>query len=807
MTSSAIPDFLQGGGDMGERMRAYPWHLHPLGVSSEWPQALRTSVRLMLTTRHPVFIWWGPELYCFYNDAYAQSLGPEKHPQMLGAPGREMWTEIWPIVGPDVERVLAGEGATWHEDHLVPIRRHGKIDEVYWTYSYSPIDHEGGVGGVLVLCTETTQRVLDARRREEARQRQQRLFEQAPAFIIVMKGPEHVVEFVNDAHRRAFNSDQWLGKTIREAFPSLAGQGFFELLDGVFATGKSFHAEAAEVRYQRTPDGAVETRNLNFIYAPWTDDTGQIVGVFCEGFDVTDTHYAQQRLLLGEQRFRAAVDAVRGTLWTNDAAGRMTGEQPGWSELTGQTYDEYQGYGWSDAVHPDDAQATISAWQQAVMERRPFVFEHRVRHKSDRQWRRFAVRAIPLLDARGEIVEWVGVHTDISEQRAAAEALRDADQRKDVFIATLAHELRNPLAPIRNASQVARSPRATDAQRRWSSDVIERQVKHMGLLLDDLLDVSRITRGTLQLRRERVELAVIVGNAVETARPLIDERRHILEVQLPPEPVWLEADALRLAQVLSNLLTNSAKYSDAGGTIKLSAEADEEGLVVRVTDNGIGIEAEMIPRMFEMFSQSTHAIERSGGGLGIGLALVKGLVILHGGTVDVESKGRGEGSTFTVWLPGNAVMQPPMKKPDGRLTAAGPRRRVLVVDDNRDSAESLALILSLQGHESRCVHDGREALSIADTYQPDVVILDIGMPGLNGYETARLIRAQSWGRGVTLIAVTGWGRPDDKRRAEEAGFDHHLVKPVELDSLTGALGRGADQLPQTAGARASDRVR
>jgi len=777
---------------MGERMRAYPWHLHPLGFPSQWPQALKTSVRLTLTTRHPVFIWWGPELYCFYNDAYAQSLGPEKHPQMLGAAGREMWTEIWHIVGHDIERVLAGDGATWHEDHLVPIARHGKIDDVYWTYSYSPIDHEGGVGGVLVLCTETTQRVLEARRRDEARKRQQRLFEQAPAFIIVMKGPEHVVEFVNDAHRRAFNSGQWLGKTIREAFPSLAGQGFFELLDGVFATGKSFHAEAAEVRYQRTPEAAVETRILNFIYAPWTDDAGQIVGVFCEGFDVTDTHQTQQRLLLGEQRFRGAVDAVQGTLWTNDATGRMAGEQPGWSQLTGQTYDEYQGYGWSDAIHPDDAAGTVSAWQQAVIERRPFVFEHRVKHKSDKQWRRFTVRAIPLLDARGELVEWVGVHTDITEQRAAAEALRDADQRKDVFIATLAHELRNPLAPIRNASHVARSPHATDAQRRWSSDVIERQVRHMGLLLDDLLDVSRITRGTLQLRLERVELAVIVGNAVETARPLIDERRHTLEVRLPAESVWLEADALRLAQVLSNLLTNSAKYSDAGGKINLTAVANEDGLVVRVTDNGIGIEAEMIPRMFEMFSQSTHAIERSGGGLGIGLALVKGLVMLHGGTVGVESKGRGEGSTFTVWLPGNAVLQPPAKTLDGEVTVSGPRRRVLVVDDNRDSAESLALILSLQGHESRCVHEGREALAIGDTYWPDVVILDIGMPGLNGYETARLIRAQPWGSHVKLIAVTGWGRPDDKRRAEQAGFDHHLVKPVELDSLARALAGKAD---------------
>ncbi len=775
---------------MGELMRAYPWHTHALGTPAGWPQALKTSLRLMLTTRHPVFLWWAPQLYCFYNDAYAQSLGPEKHPRMLGAPGRQMWSEIWPIVGPDVARVMAGGGATWYEDRLVPIERHGKISEVYWTYSYSPVDHEGGVGGVLVLCTETTQRVLETRRRDEARARQQRLFEQAPAFIIVTRGPQHVVEFVNDAHRAVFNSDDWQDKPIREAFPSIAGQGFYELLDEVFASGKTFHADGAEVRYQRTAHGPVETRNLNFIYAPWVDDGGQTVGIFCEGFDVTDTHQAQQRLRLGEQRFRAAVEAVGGTVWTNDAAGRMVGEQPGWAALTGQGPQDYLGYGWSEAVHPDDVDGTIAAWHRAVADGRPFVFEHRVKHRSASEWRRFSVRAIPLLNAAGEIVEWVGVHTDISEQRAAAEALREADRRKDVFIATLAHELRNPLAPIRSASQVARSGQATDAQRRWSYDVIDRQVSRMGLLLDDLLDVSRITRGTLQLRRERVELVAIVDSAVETARPLIDDGQHQLAVRLPSQPTWLHADALRLAQVLSNLLTNSAKYSDPGSTITLAAEAQDGQFVVKLSDTGIGIEPEMIPRMFEMFAQSTHAIERSGGGLGIGLALVKGLVILHGGTVEVESAGREQGSTFTIRLPGNIIVDPPEKQSGGRAVGKAPPRRVLVVDDNRDAAESLVLLLGLEGHDSRCVHDGLEALAVAGDYRPDVVILDIGMPGLNGYETARQMRRQDWGRHIRLIALTGWGRADDKRRADEAGFDYHLVKPVDPDALYEALAGG-----------------
>lgn len=636
---------------MGARMRAYEWDAHPLGPPQGWPQALKTSVRLMLTTHHPVFIWWGPELFCFYNDAYAQSVGPEKHPSMLGAPGREVWAEIWSIVGLDVDMVMAGAGATWHEDHRVPIYRHGKLDEVYWTYSYSPIDHEGRVGGVLVLCTETTKVVLAARQQKSEYDRQRRLFEQAPAFVIVMRGPEHVVDFVNDAHRAVFNSTTWVGKTIRKAFPSIADQGFFELLDEVYVTGKPYHADAAEIRYQRTADDPIETRYLTFIYAPLTDPDDTISGIFCEGFDVTEAHRAQEQLRLGEQRFRAAVDAMQGTLWTNDARGQMTGEQPGWAALTGQSYEEYQGYGWSKAVHPDDAAPTIAEWEQAVREQRAFVFEHRVRCAHDGQWHMYAIRAIPLKSDKGEIVEWVGVHTDVTERREAEEALREGDRRKDIFIATLAHELRNPLAPIRNASEIAGSPKATEAQRRWSHDVIARQLRQMGLLLDDLLDVSRITRGTLPLRRERVELAAIVDTAIETARPLIDARRHELILELPDSIVWLEVDALRIAQVLANLLTNAAKYSEAGGRIELAARVTGNEFILRVTDTGMGIEAEMLPRIFEMFSQSAHAIERSEGGLGIGLALVKGLVGLHDGTIEATSEGRGRGSTFTVRLP------------------------------------------------------------------------------------------------------------------------------------------------------------
>ena len=305
MPSLSALNFLQGGGEMGEHIREHDWAAHPLGTPDHWPRALRTVLRLILNSGHPMYVWWGPELYCFYNDAYSQSIGPERHPTSLGQKGREVWSEIWPIIGPQIDQVMSGGGATWHENALVPITRFGKREDVYWTYSYSPIDDveaPNDVGGVLVVCTETTQTVRADQLRAEDAARQRRLFEQAPGFIIAMRGPDHVVEFVNDAHKALFGSDEWTGLSIREAFPSIEGQGFFELLDNVYATGQTYRADAVDVTFQRSPAAAPVTRALTFIYAPLYDEHSAISGIFCEGFDVTGGRH----LLLGKQHCRSS---------------------------------------------------------------------------------------------------------------------------------------------------------------------------------------------------------------------------------------------------------------------------------------------------------------------------------------------------------------------------------------------------------------------------------------------------------------------------------------------------------------------
>jgi len=383
------------------------------------------------------------------------------------------------------------------------------------------------------------------------------------------------------------------------------------------------------------------------------------------------------------------------------------------------------------------------------------------------------------------------VLVDVSERRHYEElqrtqmALREADRRKDEFLATLAHELRNPLAPMRNAVEILRARCAGEPELDWPVGILDRQVELMARLLEDLLDVSRISRNRLELRTERVDLAAVIEAAQETSQPLIDAGRHQLTLKLPAQPIPLDADPQRLAQVFANLLNNAAKFTGEGGTIRLAAERDGDHVVVTVADSGIGISAEMLPHIFEIFSQENPSEVRTQGGLGVGLSLVKGLVALHGGSVEVHSEGAFKGTSFVVRLPiavGATVRRGEPPRPE-----APSRRRVLVVDDNHDSADSLAALLKIMGNEVTTAYDGAQAVEIAAALRPEVVLLDIGMPVLDGFEACRRIREQPWGRAMHLIALTGWGQHEDRRRSQEAGFDAHLVKPVDADDLIRAV--------------------
>lgn len=394
----------------------------------------------------------------------------------------------------------------------------------------------------------------------------------------------------------------------------------------------------------------------------------------------------------------------------------------------------------------------------------------------------------PVFGAQGEVVAVAGTTRDITDRQAHEQAVREhaerlaeSDRAKDEFLATLSHELRNPLAPLRNSLALLKLA-GSDPRTAPVHAMMERQVNHLVRLVDDLLEVSRISRGALSLRQETVELAAIVRNALETSDPLIHAAGHELVLDLPPEPLWLEGDPVRLAQILSNLLNNAATYTEHGGRIVVRAWRDGEHAAIGVRDNGMGIAPETLPRMFGMFSRGERDIARAQGGLGIGLALSRRLAQMHGGTLEATSDGVGKGSEFTVRIPlaaGAAAAPQPVESSDPGLA----RKRVLVVDDNIDAGDSLAMVLEMLGAQVRVARGGQQALEQFASWQPAAVLLDIGMPGMNGYEVARAIRERFASSGAMLVALTGWGQDDDRRRAREAGFDHHLVKPAQIDAL------------------------
>jgi PAS domain S-box-containing protein len=527
----------------------------------------------------------------------------------------------------------------------------------------------------------------------------------------------------------------------------------------------------------------------------WSDDEVELlVEVAARLYPRLEALRSAAALKDSERRFREIADHVSQFAWTADESGSIYWYNRRWYEYTGASPERMHGWGWQAVHHPDHVARVVARFRRCIEDGESWEDTFPLRGR-DGGYRWFLSRAVPIRDEAGRVVRWFGTNTDVTEQRAAEEALREADRRKDVFLATLSHELRNPLAPIRTAAAVLDRPALPPAQLAWASGVIRRQVGHMALLLDDLLDVSRITRGKLQLKRERVLLTAVVDGALEAAQPMIERRQHRLELALPADDVWLHADPLRLSQVVSNLLTNAAKYTDACGTITLAAEVHGAELTIRVRDTGIGLPTDALARIFTMFSQVDDAAGRAEGGLGIGLALVRGLVELHGGAIVAHSAGPGCGSEFVASLPivtgAVDVVSATGAEPPVAATA---HWRVLIVDDKRDAADSLALLLGLNGHETRTAYSGQSALLAAATFRPDAALLDIGMPDMDGYALAQALRAEPWAAALCLAALTGWGQDHDKQRARAAGFDRHFTKPVDPEVVEAWLsGAGADR--------------
>ncbi len=507
---------------------------------------------------------------------------------------------------------------------------------------------------------------------------------------------------------------------------------------------------------------------------------------------------AAEALREERERYRVTLASIGDAVIATDTEGRVTFLNQIAEQLTGWDAAAALGRPLDEVFHIVNETTRRPAANPALRAMKEGVIvglaNHTILIARDGAERPLDDSAAPIRGADRVVTGAALVFRDITERKIVEDALNEADRRKDDFIALLAHELRNPLAPIRNGLQVMRLAGGDVNALAPARAMMERQLGHMVRLIDDLLDVSRINRNKMELRRTRILLSDIVSNAVETARPVVEAAGHELTVSLPPDPLFLDADLTRLAQVFSNLLTNSAKYTDGGGHIWLSAASENGAVTVSVRDNGIGIPADALPHIFDMFSQVDRPVERSTGGLGIGLALVKGLVEMHGGTVAAASAGQGRGSVFSVTLP---VLE---SLPEGQAAAApgqapsprGPRRRILVVDDNRDSADSMTMMLRLLGNEVRTAYDGVEAMEHAEAFRPQVILMDVGMPKLNGLQATQLIREREWGGDMRIIALTGWGQDGDRDRSRDAGCDGHLVKPVNLADLQKLLDEDAE---------------
>ena len=536
---------------------------------------------------------------------------------------------------------------------------------------------------------------------------------------------------------------------------------------------------------------------------PLLDDDGEIVEWFGTGSDVTEHKRAEQALRDSEERFRALFDRGPIAMYSCDASGVIQEFNRNavllWGREPARGNPEERFCGASKLLFPDGAVMPHALSPIAAVLKGEPPIEHGVEvliERADGTRTTIIANIVPLINDRGEITGAINCMYDITERSRLerktveqAQKLLELDRRKDEFLAMLSHELRNPLAPLSNAVQLLRLHKSDDPVQQQAHGIIERQLGQFKHLVNDLLEVSRITTGSVRLRQERISLSDVVERAVETAQPLISQHRHELVVALPRQSVFLHADAARLEQVLVNLLTNAAKYTDDGGRIWLSVEQEGEAsdavAVVRVRDSGIGIDAELLPRIFDLFTQAERSLDRSEGGLGIGLSLVRRLVELHGGTVKAHST-PGQGSEFVVRLPVMPDALPPSPSPSPAHPVAPPSatsRKVLVVDDNVDAGQSLANLLKLFGHDVQIAFDGQSGLEAAQATRPDVVLLDIGLPGLTGLEVAEQIRQQPELDGMVLVALTGYGRDADRQLSHDAGFDHHLVKPADFSEV------------------------
>ncbi len=647
ITNNSIAySFLNKGGETGELIRSIDWYDSLLGPVSNWPQSLRTTLSIILNSRFPMFLFWGPEHICFYNDAYRPSLGNSgKHPSAMGQRGEIVWPEIWPVIKPLIDAVLANGDATWSEDQLIPIYRNGRLEDVYWTFSYSPVNDESDKpAGVFVTCTETTEKVQTLQTLNESKRRLERseaqlrsVFVQAPVAIGIFSGEKYVVDLVNPLLCELYGKTEaeLLGKPVFSVLTDAAGKGFEQLLDEVRLTGKPFIGREIPVPLQK--NGEATTAIVNFVYEPLRSAAGNITGVVAVATDVTDQFESRQKLVESEAQFRLMAESMPQQVWTADADGALDYVNTVTQQYFGRTAGFITGSGWQHFIHPDDIDQCIGLWSRAIATSELYQVEFRLQ-RNDGAYHWHLSRALPLKNNE-KIIKWLGTNTDIEDHK-------QVEQKKDEFISIASHELKTPLTSLKAYLQlIDRIPGANTTTKQFVDKSLQ-QLKRLEKLVDDLLDVSKITSGKIIYNITTFNFAEAIREAVQSVQLAVATHRLIITENVN---VDFEGDRFRIEQVITNFLTNAVKYSPGSDKVIIRSAIEQNNIIVAVQDFGIGIEKEHLGKLFDRFYRVDNTAMKYEG-LGLGLYVASEILNRHKGNFWIESE-PGAGSTFFFRLP------------------------------------------------------------------------------------------------------------------------------------------------------------
>jgi PAS domain S-box-containing protein len=832
--------------EMAARVAAFDWGKTPLGAIDGWPLNLRTAVDICLHSRFPMRIWWGPQLINIYNDAYAVVLG-DRHPTALGQSAPELWHDVWPAIYPQVEAVMKRGESTWQKRFLLKLVRDGKPEEIWLAWSYSPIRNlDGAVEGMMCVATQDTTHILAYQERQGfAQQREQLLrsleaeranlaevINKAPAFMAALRGPQHTIVLANEGCYRLTNRRDIIGKTVREALPEVLAQGFIELLDNVYRTGEPYFGN--EVPLVLGSEAGGDTRFVNFVYQAQRGAGGVVTGVLVHGVDVTgqvlardvvrqaalDAHAAAEanakyRTFFDQGMYFAGVLSLDGTVVE---ANRLSLEACGFTrqQVIGKKFWEC---GW---WNPSRALADIvrRGCEHAALGR---LFRREMSYFVADGSERFVDLIIaPVTDETGRVLFVAPTGIDITEKKRLADererlleaerwARSEADRTsriKDEFLATLSHELRTPLNAILGWSQILANGTNDQADLTEGLQTIERNARAQTQIIEDLLDMSRIISGKVCMDMQKIDLSHVISAAINTVKPTAEAKGVRIQFISDQMAGPLSGDANRLQQVFWNLLSNAVKFTPRGGCVAVSSKVADSNIEISVADTGEGISPDFLPFVFDRFRQSDSTPTRRHGGLGLGLAIAKQLVELHGGSIRAHSAGAGRGSTFRICLPISAVHMPAASPAESRQSPAAAMRgasrtrcdiegvKVLVVDDESDARALLKRLLEDCKAKVMLAASAAEAFEHVKESRPDVLVSDIGMPGEDGLTLIRRIRAlrPEQGGGVPAVALTAFARSEDRMQAMMAGFQHHVAKPVEpaelITMVASLTGRG-----------------